>query len=100
MPQLRQVSTLILLGIIVLLNIADCWLTLYWIDQEAAVEANPLMAAIVHIPWLFCTVKMSMILLGSAILYFYREKRLTIISIILTIIFYTFIVMHNCRFFV
>ena len=51
---------------ILILNVFDAFLTLFWVYTGRATEANPAMEVLVHeYPVLFVVVKFSLVLLGS-----------------------------------
>ena len=81
---------LIILMSIAILNMLDGVFTTYWIEDESAVESNPLMAELVNYPVIFMTVKITIVSLGLFLLWRLRNKRFITVfisSITLLIIF-------------
>src|SRR5262249_49803505 len=62
------VSTLVL-------NILDVMLTLGGLDKGILLEANPLLAPFVSIPWLFVTVKLGLVIIGLLVLWMLRDHK-------------------------
>lgn len=59
-----------------ILNILDSSLTMYWVSNNIAEEANPLMDYLIsQSPWLFVSTKIVLVGLGTCLLYRYRESR-------------------------
>ena len=88
-----------LMGIIVavfLMNIADGLLTLYWILTGRAVEANPLMAALIEIdPALFMAVKMALVVMGPALLWRFRFRASAVLGMFLVFFVYYGILIYH-----
>ena len=77
MAQHYEKTLKILLIVLVILNFADAILTLHWIDQGIAQEANPLMRAWIQIsPDLFIAIKITLVILGTALLWICRKNKL------------------------
>lgn len=65
----------------VLLSVADALFTLVWIGLGVAHEANPLMAELLMVgPAAFFVGKMALVMLGAAVLWRYRERRLAAVG--------------------
>ncbi len=59
-----------------LLNVLDAGLTLHWVTNNIAQEANPLMDYLISQgPWLFVTIKTILVGLGTWLLWNYRQSR-------------------------
>jgi len=78
---LKSFFTRYFLHLIVLLNILnafDASLTVYWVTNSIAEEANPLMEFLLALsPWLFASVKITLVALGSYLLYAHRSSRVS-----------------------
>lgn len=61
-----------------ILNVCDTFLTIHWVTNDIAEEANPLMDYLIVIsPWLFASIKIILVALGSWLLYRFRESRVS-----------------------
>jgi len=91
-----------LLGIvkvILVLNLFDMIFTLLWIYAGLARESNPLLADLIDkYPILFATVKLTLVSLGSILLWRYRFRPLAIISIFLAFIVYYYLFLYQISF--
>ena len=64
------------------LNVLDGALTLFWVLTGQAVEANPLMAELINThELLFMLAKLTLVGLGSAVLWHLREHGLAVLAI-------------------
>ncbi len=87
----------IILGVIIL-NALDAFLTLIWVWHGHAVEANPMMANLVHTnPLLFVIVKMALVALGSFLLWRFRKNKFAVITIFMTFLVYYYILLYHLR---
>jgi hypothetical protein len=58
---------------VLLANLADAGLTLWWIDQGHATEWNPIMAHVVERPVIFTATKVVLVSLGLWLLWLRRD---------------------------
>ena len=88
----------ILIFCIVVLNVFDGLFTILWVSAGTAYEANPLMATLLgHHPALFMLCKLTLVLLGAALLWEYRHHRFATISIFGLFILYYLIILYQVR---
>jgi len=81
---------------VVVLNALDAMLTLIWVWQERAIEANPLMANLVHNnPLLFVIVKMALVVLGTIFLWRRRGNKFAVVSIFMVFLVYYWILLYH-----
>lgn len=85
-----------LIFLIFALNVIDAVATLIWVATGLAVEANPLMARLIEYhPLAFVTVKMSLVLLGSILLWRLRERILAVATLVfLFVVYYALLLFH------
>ena len=91
-----------LLGIVkvmLTLNLLDAMFTLVWINAGLAREANPLLAEIVvNHPVLFVIVKLSLVALGSLLLWRYRSRPLAVVGIFVGFFVYYCLLLYHIGF--
>lgn len=67
---------------ILILNVLDATLTIYWVFTGQAKEANPLMDTLITThPVLFVIVKCALVGMGSWLLWRYKKRPLAVVSI-------------------
>lgn len=83
---------------VVILNAIDAALTLIWVWQDKAVEANPMMANLVHNdPVLFVIVKMALVGLGTFFLWRLRRHKFAVITIFGVFLVYYWLLLYHLR---
>ena len=88
----------ILLFCIVVLNVLDGLFTILWVSAGAAYEANPLMATLIgYHPVLFMVCKLTLVMLGAALLWGYRHHLFATISIFGLFVLYYGIILYQVR---
>ena len=91
-----------LLGIVKVtlgLNLLDAMFTLVWINAGLAREANPLLDEFVlEHPVVFSIVKLSLVALGSLVLWRYRLRPLAVVGIFLAFLVYYFLLLYHIGF--
>ncbi len=81
---------------IILFNILDAILTLFWIDLGIAKESNPLMEyALDHGTYIFLFVKIALVSLGCLLLYRYRDKIFSRLAAVIALACYSSIVFYH-----
>lgn len=81
---------------IIVLNLADAVLTLVWIATETGREANPLLADLAHQhPAAFVAVKMSLVSLGTLLLWRLRRQPLAVVAIFVAFLTYYFLLLYH-----
>jgi len=80
------------------LNLADALLTLHWVSSGMAVEANPLLAElVVESPVLFVVTKMSLVALGSLLLWRNRHRASAVVAIFAAFIVYYLLLLYHLQ---
>jgi len=88
----------ILAGVL-LMNLIDAVLTLWWVRSGFATEANPLLREIVsEHALLFVTGKLALVSLGTALLWRMREHGLAVVGIFAAFLAYYFILLFHLSF--
>ncbi|MCB9739628.1 MAG: hypothetical protein H6747_10195 [Deltaproteobacteria bacterium] len=78
------------------LNVLDAILTIFWISSHQAIEANPLLAELAHQhPFGFVIVKMSLVSLGTLLLWRLRKRPLAVIAIFAAFLAYYFLLIYH-----
>lgn len=81
-----------LLGLVkalLILNLLDAILTLFWVYSGLGQEMNPLLRNLIESsPIAFVIAKLSLVALGSLLLWRYRERKLAVIAIVLAFLLY------------
>ncbi len=81
---------------ILVLNLADAVLTIFWISSHQAIEANPLLAALAHDhPLAFVAVKLSLVSLGTLLLWRQRKRPSAVVSIFAAFLAYYFLLVYH-----
>ena len=85
-----------IVGSVFILNVLDGILTLWWYFSGRATEANPAMSNLIKThPLLFIIVKMTLVALGSYLLWRLRHRALAVIAIFIAfMVYYTVLVYH------
>ncbi|MEM1026342.1 MAG: DUF5658 family protein [Myxococcota bacterium] len=83
---------------VLILNLADAFLTLHWVSSGMAVEANPLLAELVtESPLLFVATKMSLVGLGSILLWRNRQRGSSVVAIFAMFIVYYLLLLYHLQ---
>jgi len=81
---------------VIVLNAIDAVLTLMWVWRGRAIEANPIMADLVHNnPLLFVLVKMVLAGLGTFFLWRLRRRKFAVISIFGIFLVYYYLLLYH-----
>ncbi|MFA6033678.1 MAG: DUF5658 family protein [Myxococcota bacterium] len=89
-------SLLVVVLAISILNVIDGVLTVFWVINGRAVEANLFLKGIVHgHPATFIIVKMSLVLLGTVLLWLLRKKPAAVISLFIAFLLYYYVVLYH-----
>lgn len=84
---------------VILLNLLDLFFTLVWVGSGHAEEANVLLHALVREhPVTFVATKISLVSLGSFLLWKRREHPLAVCGIVLIFLVYYIILLYHLRF--
>mgnify|MGYP003629437997 FL=1 len=76
------------------LNIVDAMATLYWVENKLATETNPLMHAWIQLsPDLFITVKITLVTMGTILLWTFRKHRLAYWGGIILLLLYSLVML-------
>ena len=78
------------------LNLLDALFTLFWVVNGLAREANPLLHVVVHEhPVVFVAAKLSLVSLGSLLLWRYRGCPLAVVAIFVAfLVYYLLLLIH------
>ncbi len=91
-----------LLGIVkavLVLNLLDALLTLFWVRAGLAREANPLVAQLVNEHAVgFVLVKLGLVGLGSWVLWRRRDRPVAVIGIVTAFLTYYFILLYHLQY--
>ncbi len=89
-----------IIGLTFLINAIDGVLTVYWVFSGHAQEANPIMDHLIEVdPVVFMAVKLTLVALGSYLLWRLRYKRVAVVAIfILFMVYYGILVYHTYAF--
>lgn len=95
----RQVAWLSwVAGAVLVMNVLDALLTLYWIRIGVATEANPLMAELIHrSELLFIGVKFAMVGGGIGLLWRYRTRPMAVVAMFAAFFAYYGIIVFHIR---
>jgi len=81
---------------ILILNVIDAGLTLLWVYNGLATEANPLMEDLVHNhPVRFVLVKFALVLLGSTLLWRFRKRAFSVVGIFAAFLIYYYVLIYH-----
>jgi hypothetical protein len=84
---------------VLLMNLIDAVLTLWWVRTGFATEANPLLRDIVNEhALLFVMGKLALVSLGTALLWRQREHGLAVVGIFSAFLTYYFVLLFHLRF--
>ena len=82
----------IILTVLMLLNIIDAAATAYWIDNQLATEANPLMESWLDMsPFFFIFMKVALVLACGTLLWKLRDRKLTYVLLVPVFIVYVYV---------
>jgi len=83
---------------VLVLNVVDAVLTMIWIAQGLAVEANPILADMVHEhPFSFVTCKLSLVSMGSLLLWRHRTRASAVVATFLAFIAYFLLFLYHLQ---
>ncbi len=81
---------------VIVLNLLDAIFTLWWVGSGLAVEANALLADLVHDhPLRFVLVKLGLVSFGSALLWLERRHPLSVIAIFAAFLLYYLVFLYH-----
>ena len=84
---------------VLIMNVIDASLTLYWVRAGWAREANTLIEQLVEEhALLFVTVKLALVSAGSWLLWEYRHKPAAVVGIFLAFMVYYLVLLHHLQF--
>jgi hypothetical protein len=84
---------------LLVLNLIDAVFTLFWVNAGLAREANALMRDLVHHhPVLFVAVKLSLVALGSNLLWSRRENPAAVVAIFAMFFVYYLVLLYHLRY--
>lgn len=90
-----------LVPLLLLMNLADCCLTLFWVAGGHATEANVVMAALLQLgPVPFAVVKTALVMAGAWVLFHRRHRPLAQAGLLVVTVAYLAVLVHHCRFIV
>ncbi len=85
-----------LVAVTLVLNLIDAVLTLVWLETGQAVEANPVMNALLQIgPVAFVLGKIALVSIGSIFLWRRRYHTLSVVGIFVAFLTYYFILLYH-----
>ncbi len=88
-----------LLQVILILNLIDAVLTLFWVGTGLAIEANVILQAIVtNHPVAFMAAKVALVSLGAWLLWQRRQHPLAIVGLVAAFVVYYALMLHHLRF--
>jgi len=81
---------------ILVLNLLDAVFTMFWISSAQAVEANPLLADLAHRhPLAFVAVKLTLVSLGTLLLWRHRRRPSAVVGIFAAFLAYYFLLVYH-----
>jgi uncharacterized protein DUF5658 len=81
---------------VLVLNLLDAIFTIVVVVTHRASEANPMMADLVHNdPWLFMIVKLTLVSLGSYLLWRLRKRAFAVLAIFLAFFVYYLVLLYH-----
>lgn len=84
---------------VIVLNLLDVFFTLVWVGSGHAEERNVLLDHLVRdYPIAFVAAKISLVSLGSYLLWSYRSRPLAVIAIFMALVVYYFVLLHHLHF--
>jgi len=85
------------LSAVIVMNVLDGLLTVFWVSTNMAVEANPLMEHVLNIhPALFMSVKIALVYLGAFILLRHSERIIANLSVVIAFCAYWMVLLYHC----
>lgn len=88
-----------LLQMVLILNLIDAVLTLFWVHTGLAKEANVLLQTVVsEHPIAFVATKMALVSLGAWLLWHRRHHPLAVVGLVSVFIVYYGLMLHHVRF--
>lgn len=88
-----------IVAVVLILNLVDAILTLFWVGAGFAREANPLLSELVtRHPVGFAVVKLGLVSLGSLLLWRLRHRPLAVIGIFCGFVVYYVLLLHHLSF--
>jgi hypothetical protein len=88
-----------IVAVVLVLNLVDAILTLFWVGTGFATEANPLLSELVmRHPVGFAVVKLGLVSLGSLLLWRLRRRPLAVIGIFGGFLAYYLLLLHHLSF--
>ena len=78
------------------LNVIDAVATIIWVSTGLAIEANPMMERLLNYhPLAFLVVKLTLVLLGSILLWRFRERVFAVVVLVsLFLVYYGLLLYH------
>ncbi len=84
---------------VIVLNLLDVFFTLIWVGSGHAEETNVLLNHLVRDhPLGFVVAKISLVSLGSYLLWSYRSRPLAVVAIFMAFVVYYFVLLHHLHF--
>jgi hypothetical protein len=81
---------------LLVLNLADAILTLLWISEGRASEANPFLRDLAHRdPIAFVCVKTALVSLGAWLLWRHRDRALSVVATFVAFLTYFFLLLYH-----
>lgn len=88
-----------LVKVVLLLNLLDAIFTLFWVEAGLAVEANVLLqTAVEEHPVAFVMIKISLVSLGSLLLWKRRQHALAVVGLFVIFLVYYYLLLYHLRF--
>lgn len=85
-----------ILGVVIVLNVLDGLLTLFWVYTDRATEMNPLMSVLIEAhPVLFMSLKIALVHLGSIILLRNCDRSLAKLSVLIAFSLYGALILYH-----
>jgi hypothetical protein len=86
----------IIVVFVIVLNLLDGLLTIFWVISGQAEEANPLMAELIQMhPVVFIAGKLALVMLGTYLLWRLRYRATAVISIfVVFLVYYALLLLH------
>jgi hypothetical protein len=86
----------LLLFFVMCMNVLDGYLTAGWLELGVIEEANPLMAFLLEVgPWVFMWVKVTLVTLGCFLLWRYRHRGSSQMSLLLVLGVYGWVMVKH-----
>ncbi len=83
---------------LLVLNLFDGAFTIYWIFAGLATEANPFMAELINkSPMLFIVGKLSLVFLGSFLLWQRRNHAMSVVALFAVFMIYYFVLIYHLQ---